>query len=82
MVKYPNDFPSQLTTEMKQRLSSYRDDSRRYGNMFFGGVGYWLLFRTKPWFQLTGNPIQRITFLFLSVSYMMQANFSETEYLA
>ena len=81
MVKYPQEFPPQLSAEMRQNLHHYRSAFNRYSNMFFGGIGYWLLLRNKPWFKLTGNPVQRVTFVFLSMSYMLDMNFGETEYL-
>lgn len=66
---------------MRKQLSEYRSASLRYGNMFFAGVGYWLMLRSRKWFQLTGNPVQRLTFTFLSLSYMMDMNYAQNEYL-
>ena len=76
MVKYSSEFPPQLKQEMRKQLSEYRSASLRYGNMFFAGVGYWLMLRSRKWFQLTGNPVQRLTFTFLSLSYMMDMNYA------
>jgi hypothetical protein len=81
MVKYPQEFPPQLAVEMKQSLKSYRSAFSNYSNMFFGSILYWFLLRSKPWFKLTGNPVQRLTFTFLTASYMLDMNFAETEYL-
>ena len=81
MVKYPDEFPNQLSEEIRGRMRMYRNSSSLYSSLTFGGIFYFLLCKRRPWFQLTGNATVRLTLVCLGISSMMDINYVENDYM-
>lgn len=66
---------------MKKQLKIIRREYTIFHRLTFVGVIYYLLLRRRTWFKLTGNPIFRFSFILFSFSSMMDAGFTESDYL-
>jgi|JI9StandDraft_2_1071091.scaffolds.fasta_scaffold842158_1 hypothetical protein len=82
MVQHPEDFPGGLAEKLKEPLTKYRKDERFFHRMVLGGVLYWALLRSKPWFKLTGTPIMRFSFIVFNFANWMDATFLTDTFLA